>query len=132
MDIEKEAIIREAADKALHREVELVSKELESSLTILKERLQRLENALGSEPSMIVRLEMMTKNVEELNRRIEELRDDSALKETALHTAGRTLSIGWKVTWGVISVLVAAFLWLAKELPGYVPPTKVEQTTKSK
>jgi hypothetical protein len=119
VEVEKEAVVRLAGDQALKREIELVSINSDREVTrmvqmykeqnaVVMERLTRIEGLVGGNSAQIRAVE-------------ESLR----LRDAQLDAAAKTLTVGWKITWGVISVLVATFVWIAVQVPSILRAIQV-------
>jgi hypothetical protein len=122
VEIEKEAIIRTHSDAALRREIELVQTNTEKEMgrmmtsyresnAVMLDRLGRIESHItaGNSPIMV--------KIEGLDSKIRNLEEGIKIRDTQLNTAAATLRTGWKITWGVISVIVATFVWVAINVP---------------
>jgi len=108
----------------IYGEIRLVNKELESIQEILHnqetrlgERITRIEEALGTSPSLILRLEHAQSHIKDLQVRLETLKDEVKVKDVAIEVREKTLITGWRITWGVITVLAGIAVWFFANVP---------------
>lgn len=104
--------------RLVNREIESIKEMLDDETNRLGERIHKIEEALGTSPSLILRLENAHMHLKDLQERLETLKDEVKVKDTALEVREKTLITGWRVTWGVIAVIASVAVWLVTTLPG--------------